>query len=72
MFDIGKFFYRARCGLTSETEVKYSQAANASEKAHEAAKTAEKMDKIKVKAKANSLVSKICTKFEADLDDLLS
>ena len=72
MFDPGKLFYRIRVGLTSEQEVKYTQAQNTAEAAHQAAKTAEKMDKLKSKAKPNSLTSKICQCFENDLTDMLS
>ena len=72
MFDPGKWFYRIRVGLSSEQEVKYTQAQNTAEAAHAAAKTAEKMDKLKAKSKPNTLTAKICTCFENDLNDMLS
>lgn len=72
MFDPGKWFYRIRVGLSSEQEVKYTQAANTADAAHQAAKTAEKMDKLKAKSKPNTLVAKICQSFDSDLTDMLN
>lgn len=72
MFDPSKWFYKIRVGMTSEQEVKYTQAQNAADAAHQAARTAEKMDKLKAKSKPNTLVAKICTCFENDLNDMLS
>jgi len=71
VFDIGRFFYKARIGLSSEAEVKYNQLNNAAEAASEAAKSCEKLDKVKNKAKKDSLASKVCTAFSNDLDDML-
>lgn len=72
MFDPGKWIMRIRVGMSSEQEVKYTQAQNTAEAAHQAAKTAEKMDKLKAKSKPNTLTAKICTCFENDLNDMLS
>lgn len=72
MFDPGKWILRIRVGMSSEAEVKYNQASNAADAAHQAAKTAEKMDKLKAKAKPNTLTAKICQAFENDISDMLS
>jgi len=71
MFDPSKWIYRIRVGMSSEAEVKYTQAANAADAAHQAAKVAEKMDKLKAKSKPNTLASKICQCFDNDLTDML-
>jgi hypothetical protein len=71
MFDPSKWIYRIRVGMSSEAEVKYNQAANAADAAHQAAKVAEKMDKLKAKSKPNTLASKICQCFDNDLTDML-
>ena len=39
MFDPGKWITRIRIGMSSEAEVKYTQAQNTAEAAHQAAKT---------------------------------
>lgn len=70
--DLDKLFYKARVGLSSETEVKYKQLSAAAENASEAAKSCERLDKLKAKAKKDSLTAKICTSFSNDLEDLLS
>lgn len=72
IFDLDKLFYKARVGLSSETEVKYKQLASAAENATEAARSCERLDKLRVKAKKDSLTSKICTAFNADIEDMLS
>ena len=71
MINIAKIFYSIRVGTSSEAEVKYTQVSNSAEAAADAAKACEKLDKLKVKAKKDSLTAKICTSFSNDLDDLL-
>ena len=71
MFDIGKFLYKARIGLSSEAEVKYNQLTNTAEAAAEAVKTLEKLDKAKSRAKKDSLACKVCESFSNDLSDML-
>lgn len=71
MFNVAKFFHQVRVGFSSEAEVKYTQLSSAAEAAADAAKSAERLDKMKSKAKANTLTSKICTAFQNDVEDLL-
>ena len=71
MFNVMKFFHQVRAGLSSESELKYTQVSNTAEAAVDAAKSCERLDKLKVKAKKDSLTSKLCTSFSNDLDDLL-
>ena len=72
MIDFGKWLYRIRVGMSSEQEVKYTQTQNTAEAAHQTAKVVEKMDKLKAKCKPNTLVAKVCTCFENDLNDMLN
>ena len=71
MINIAKIFYSIRVGTSSEQEVKYTQLSNAAEAAADAAKEAEKIDKMASKAKASSLTAKICKAFNNDIEDLL-
>ena len=51
--------------------MKYTQLASTAEAAVDTVKSVERLDKIKAKAKASSLTSKICKTFEQDMEDLL-
>lgn len=71
MINFAKIIHQVRVGLSSEPELKYTQLSAAAEAAADAAKTAERLDKLKSKAKASSLTAKICTSFQNDVEDLL-
>lgn len=71
MVNVMKIFHQIRAGLSSESELKYNQLANTAEAAVDCVKATERLDKIKIKAKKDSLTSKICTKFQEDVEDLL-
>lgn len=71
MINFTKIMHQIRAGLSSESELKYTQLASTAEAAVDTVKSVERLDKIKSKAKASSLTSKICKTFEQDMEDLL-
>lgn len=71
MINFTKIIHQFRAGLSSESELKYTQLASTAEAAVDTVKSVERLDKIKAKAKASSLTSKICKTFEQDMEDLL-
>jgi hypothetical protein len=71
MINFTKIMHQIRAGFSSESELKYTQLASTAEAAVDTVKSVERLDKIKSKAKASSLTSKICKTFEQDMEDLL-